>query len=244
MSCLAGETVGEGHRLLDKRYFFVDREGRGHTTCGFARKIAAVFLRNGHVPATDFLDARWRSRIDFEGANASVLRFFVEQVLLSHMATFGCPIAGQQFKGKPRTIFFQGLFPNTWEGTGLCLHMPLRYNYPAVDAVFTFRSPDRKFGKVAAIQITIASSHSNSEDKFFETWRTWSNLVECSNIEWVFLWVVASPAGKPVMEKVKEVRKRLRGRDVLGVPEYQRVYASVSEVDPEIGSQLEDVRGD
>lgn len=81
MQCLTGATVdGEGSRFLDKRYFSVSREGKGYTICGFARKISAVFLRNGHVPASDFLDPAWRRKIDFRDKNrdASSCDFFTK----------------------------------------------------------------------------------------------------------------------------------------------------------------------
>jgi hypothetical protein len=173
MQCLAGATVvDEGSAFLDKRYFFVDREGRGQTVCGFARKISATFLRNGHEVADDFLDPTWKHKIDFRGRNPSALWFFFEQVLLSSIATNGCSTAGDDFRGKPRTICSKGLFPDPWSSTGASLFVPLRYNYPAVDGILSYQSNDRKFGKVIAIQITIAGNHSNSEKKFLKPGRT------------------------------------------------------------------------
>lgn len=151
-------------------------------------------------------------------------------------------IAGSAFRGYPRVVRFEGLSPNTWGGTGACLFVPLKYDYPGADCVLTFQSSSGKRGKVMAVQIATASNHVDSEKKFFEMWKTWSTIMRCQIIEWVFLRVVGNAAGKLGTQYVQEVTKTLRGKELLAVPGYQRMYASVEEVYPEIEDELEDVK--
>jgi hypothetical protein len=67
--------------------------------------------------------------------------------------------------------------------------------------------------------------------------------MKCETIEWTFLWVVENTIGKVRTEEVREVTKTLRGGTWTTVPKYQRQYASIHDINPEIGSELEGVRG-
>ncbi|KAA8910676.1 hypothetical protein FN846DRAFT_904784 [Sphaerosporella brunnea] len=79
LACATDGTVEtEASKLLDWRYFFVDTEGLGHCTCGFAQLVAKGLLKTV-VNIHDFLDPVWEKPLRYwdSMSSTSVSDFFL-----------------------------------------------------------------------------------------------------------------------------------------------------------------------
>jgi hypothetical protein len=211
-ACISGQPVMDDtpSHLIDNRYFYAKSpDFVGRYACGIAREAAARQLRRYKVDKfgdTDFLMAL-NAYID----NPSVTGFFIEQAILSSIASRGLQIS-QDLSKKMDTVVFSGSIPkfNTTKSDPV-LYCPI--NYRGVDGIIARFAEGKCY--MFPLQITVAKSHSNSEEIFFREWSKWIN--ELDNIEVVpmFLWITKEGSSEintvpPVCCLTKSGRKLVR----------------------------------
>ena len=77
--------------LIDSRYFFVEN-GKAEATSLVALFAPTGFLR-GVCDNSRFLTSAWYGSLAAAGRDPVILGFFVEQMVLSAVAAWGCPLA-------------------------------------------------------------------------------------------------------------------------------------------------------
>jgi hypothetical protein len=197
--------------------------------CGIARIAAARQLRDYGV--SRFGDAGCLSALNHYINNPSVIGFFLEQVVLSSITSWGLDISREIF-GPMKAIMFPGKV--TRFESSPALYWPLQFNYPAVDGIIVRfdNSNKRKKCFIYPLQITVAKSHSDSEESFFRTWDHWTNdLKDRYDLEVEFFWITAdeTPSSADFNEKSFSLRsgKKLR-------PSYKRVHIPLKTVNEDI----------
>jgi hypothetical protein len=242
LACLACNVVDTSAlELLDWRYFYVENDKRGQTTCGIVRLVAGALLRRVKK-LSDFQDPVWKDRMVMSGKNPSVLGFHVEYLILHHIYRHGCLEAGPEFgETGCEKVFHEDRPPSldtSFDGT--ILYRPASFNFRAVDGILVYRAKGNVKAVIVGIQVTIAGAHSDSEEKFLRLWEDWQAHVNCENIEFRFLWIVENRRG-PKEEEVPAKTRELRGR-TIEVPQFTRYIKTVEEVDGVIGGSLKRAR--
>jgi len=240
-ACLTGNGIsGSAETLLDWRHFYVE-EGVGKSTCGVARKVAAGFLRRVSAGST-FLTPKWYNSLRLAGSNPSVLGFFTEQMLLSWISQVGCPNVGPSFARPPRVVVFSGKVPKISGDVGFSLYIPTAFNFRAVDSIMVSINDARTEAIVVGVQITLSTSHSDSESTFFQDWQWWQSVVDCPKVSFGFLWVLEETTGKVDMEEIPMEERTLRGVKKILHPPFMRARISVENISKDIGAKLRAAR--
>jgi len=250
LACLACDIADRrALELLDWRYFYVDDDKRGHTTCGIVRLVAGALLRRVKK-LNDFRDPVWQDRMVMSGKNPSVLGFHVEYLILLHIYRHGCLEAGPEFAKTGREMVFHEDLPPSLEPDfdGTILYRPASFNFPAVDGILVCRvKADEKTNAkakavVVGIQVTIARVHGDVEEIFFRSWKWWMVHMKCDeNIEFRFLWIVENCEGRMEEKVPAKTREHKSGTKVV-TPEYKCMVTTVEEVDRVIGGSLKRAR--
>ena len=238
-ACLTENGISESaEALLDWRHFYVE-EGVGKSTCGVARKVAAGFLRQVSAGSI-FLTPKWYNSLRLAGSNPSVLGFFTEQMLLSWISQVGCPNVGPSFARPPRVVVFSGKVPKISGDVGFSLYIPTAFNFRAVDSIMVSINDARTEAIVVGVQITLSTSHSDSESTFFQDWQWWQSVVDCPKVSFGFLWVLEETTGK--VEEIPMGERTLRGVKKVRHPPFTRVQISVENISKDIGAKLRAAR--
>jgi hypothetical protein len=151
LACLARDIVDRcALELLDWRYFYVDDDKRGHTTCGVVRLVAGALLRRVKN-IDDFGDPVWLRKTEMSGKNPSVLGFHVEYLILRHIYRYGCLSAGPEFAKTGREKVFHEDLPPSLEPDfdGTILYRPASFNFRAVDGILVCRVEEEGKGNNA-----------------------------------------------------------------------------------------------
>jgi len=149
LACLACNVVDTSAlELLDWRYFYVDNDMRGHTTCGIVRFVAGALLRRVKN-IDDFGDPVWMRNTKMSGKNPSVLGFHVEYLILHHIYRYGCSAAGTEFGETESQEVFHEALPSSLKPNfgGTILYRPASFNFPAVDGILAYRTKGEKKDK-------------------------------------------------------------------------------------------------
>jgi hypothetical protein len=232
IACINGgpvETINR--RLVDHRYFY-EEGGFGTYACGIARIAAARQLR--YYGVSRFGDGGYLSALNQYINNPSVTGFFLEQAVLSSITSRGLDIS-REISGPMKAIMFPGKVTRFDENqSGPVLYWPLQFNYPAVDAIIVRfdNSNKRKKCFIYPLQITVAKSHSDSEESFFRTWDYWTNdLKDRYDLEVEFFWITAdeTPSSADLNEKSFSLRSGNKLR-----PSYKRVHIPLKTVNEDI----------
>jgi len=238
-ACVVGDPVAlDRENLLDWRYFYVS-DGEGKATCGIARRAGAEYLRSVMNP-NHFLGIQWFDNLTMAGGNPSILGFFVEQMVLSWISLQGCLCAGQMFGSRPQTMLFTSpRLPAHINRPGFTCYIPSAFNFRAVDAILVFIDSERAV--IVGVQVTIARTHSNSEEIFFEGWDSWVSKLDVpsDNIEFRFLWIVEDRGEGLSTENIPPKSLTLRGREKSIHPAYVRLVMTVGEINQDIGRKLQ-----
>ena len=241
-ACVVGEPVSPHHEyLIDWRYFYVS-DGEGNATSVIARRAGAEYLRSVMSP-NHFLGAQWFYSLRMAGGNPSILGFFVEQMVLSWISLEGCMYAGEMFGGRPKTVLFTSPHPPAdIKRPGFTCYIPSAFNFRAVDAILVFVGNEKAV--VVGVQITIAKTHSDSEEAFFQEWNSWMHklVVPSKNIEFKFLWIVEDRGEIQGEENIPPKTLALRGREGIIHPAFVRLVVTVGEINQEIGRKLQIAR--
>jgi hypothetical protein len=177
---------------IDHRYSYVKEDGTAAYACGIAREAAARRLREHNMTTFASLDSL--DRLEKYINNPSITGFFIEQAVLSSIVTNGLETMGVN------TQVRQEMFVNDYpifnkSRRGWTLYCPLRFNYPAIDAILVQFSDSisEKKCSMYPIQVTVAKSHADSEQGFINQWKNWSRGLDDYDIELKFCWVTPDP---------------------------------------------------
>ena len=214
-SCLTQSAVTILPQWWDSAYFYKDDEGLGHSTCGVVRDRMAWLLRR--YGEAKFLDDIWFEALHRSCNNPAVLGFIVKQMCLTSIAQSGLPIGRKNFY-PVRTIVFGGRDPPAIDKQGgVSLYVPLRFNFPAIDAILIEVEEEKKTVLLIPLQITIAERHSASEDKFFETWAKWERKFYGYKVSLWFVWVTEGIRSRVEShpERKKDRRRGIAARNAV-----------------------------
>jgi hypothetical protein len=167
LACLACNVVDTSAlELLDWRYFYVENDKRGQTTCGIVRLVAGALLRRVKK-LSDFQDPVWKDRMVMSGKNPSVLGFHVEYLILHHIYRHGCLEAGPEFGETGCEKVFHEDWPPSLDTSfdGTILYRPAPFNFRAVDGILVCRTKEEKKDKKG----------NNAENKKRKTWNQKGN---------------------------------------------------------------------
>jgi hypothetical protein len=106
-------------------------------------------------------------------SNASVVGYFLEQAILQSVASSG--IKCLDIIGKIPQITFNDYRKYDLKNA-YALYVPEAFNFPAIDALIVHidKTDETKMkAHLFPMQVTIAKTHSNSEDHFFRHWSRW-----------------------------------------------------------------------
>jgi SAP domain len=119
--------------------------------------------------------------------NPSVTGFFIEQAILSSIASHGLKIHKEISKNM-HTVMFSGSFPrfNMTERNPV-LYCPINFNYRGIDGIIVRFVEKKCF--MFPLQITIAKSHSDSEEVFFREWSMWTDRLNDIEVVPEFVWI-------------------------------------------------------
>jgi hypothetical protein len=201
--------------VCDHRHFYVC-DNIAHCASGLARDAALSVLHQHHDISILLEDKFLDAMLHFRG-NPAVIGFFVEQTCLATIYLSGL-FAGtgrQDFQIRPtELIAFHGKVPSFELKTSCILYVPAVYNFKAIDGLLVILDADERLVHLVPLQITIASVHDNSETKFFEDWKVWTDqfikegyIVHCS-----FVWI-EQHVQEWNKSEVSEMVKRLRGKE-------------------------------
>jgi hypothetical protein len=168
--------------------------------------------------------------------NPSVIGFTAEQILISHVATYGLHTPKLSLD-RAEIVVFAGNVPQLSTSLGSKLYVPLKFNLKAVDAVYVKISAKMK-AQVIPIQIA-TGAHERTEPKFFSAWDRWVEPIKDFAIDVTFLWIYGGKRGQADTE-AKEIT--LRGRKIPVCPDYATCWVSIIQVHPELGKKLKSIR--
>lgn len=125
---------------------------------------------------------------------------------------------------------------------GFTCYITSAFNFRAVDAILVF--VDNEKAIVVGVQITIARTHSNSEETFFQGWDSWICKLDVpsKNIEFKFLWVMGDRGETLSVENITPKSLALRGYERIIHPAFIRLVMTVGEINQEVGRKLQAAR--
>jgi hypothetical protein len=229
-ACISGRYVMRDtpSNLIDNRYFFAKAPSWiGEYTCGIAREAAAKQLRR--YKADKFSDTGFLMALNNYISNSSVTGFFIEQAVLSSIASRGLEIS-EQISKKMDTVMFSGDIPrfNRTEGDPV-LYYPMGFNYPGIDGIIVRFTREKCF--LYPLWITVAKSYSDSESVFFRKWSMWANELDDFEVELAFIWITEADSE---VNTVNEEYRRTRSERKLVHPSYRRLKIPLESVNPDI----------
>lgn len=253
--CIIEEPVDEHDCAhLDGRYFFLDKNGIGRSSCNIARMVGATRLREIENLA-EFAEKPWKKRIADCSDNPAVLGFQIERAVLGLLIKQGTIYAGGEFSEAHTLDKFTGRFPiYPPKRKTPTIYVPTTYSYEGVDAILALRPPasgkrkrdesaPAKKAIVVGVQVTIANQHSDSESMFLNSWRAWEELMGSDTIEFRFLWVLENTERKSTeWEEVSKKTRMVRSREYLVHPGYTRRYISFMTFDNDLGNSVRAAR--
>ena len=211
---------------LDARFYYRDGSGIGRTSCHLARTVGAARVRALETFAP-FAEKSWLNRITHAGENPAVLGFLVERAVLGILVKTGTEHAGEEFIRGLVQVVFSGPFPNEPPAhpNSPVIYIPTAFNYNSVDAILATKIQKRRHPTkaiIVGIQITIAGSHSASEEPFMKNWRQWDQMMGCDSTEFRFLWIVEHPVNTPAADwrEIPQKTVRVRSGEKIVHPSY------------------------
>jgi hypothetical protein len=143
-------------------------------------------------------------------------------------------------------ITFDG-FPKFDTTRERALYVPTGFNYRIIDGIILWldlsnRESEKKKALLFPLQVTIAKSHSDSEEKFFNRWRGWVQNLKDFDVEVEFLWVTDQESSHADVEaKYRSTRAR---KKVLIHPKYRTRNIAIESVNPDIWRRYQDAKHD
>jgi hypothetical protein len=100
---------------------------------------------------------------------------------------------------------------------------------------------EKKEALLFPLQVTIASSHSKSEEKFFNHWEKWKKGLKGFDVKITFLWITDKD---PKTQDIGEDSRQLKDRNVLKNPDYTSKYITIESVNKDIWASYEKALND
>ena len=218
--------------LIDHRYFY-EVEGEGTYACGVAREAVASQLHHYGMNKVGFMDSleSLNQFID----NRSVVGFFIEQAVLQTIRSRGLKVH-EKISNSMDIIPFDG-FPVFNTSKERALYVPSCFNYGAIDGIILWldlsnqKSGKKKEALLFPLQVTIAKSHSNSEENFFSQWEKWTKGLQDFDVKATFLWVTDKD---PSVKDINEDYRSLKHGNVLKNPAYTSKNITLEYVNKDI----------
>ena len=228
-ACISGRSVQSTYdKLIDYRYFYV-QDDVGKYACGIAREAAARQLRCFGIDK--FGDKNFLIALDDYIGNPSVTGFFIEQAVLSSIASRGLNVS-KEISGPMTIVMFAEKYPIFDKDISeAVLYCPLKFNYGGIDGIIV--RFDHSEGKcfMFPLQVTVAKSHSDSEEVFFSEWSGWTKYLDGFEIVPEFLWI--TPEG-PSTKNVDENSRSTRSGNRSIWPSYTSQNVPLSKVNQDI----------
>ena len=213
-------------REYDRRFFYIDNDGIGHSTCGLARDAVLMALRK--LEYDPFLDSAVSFRIAKN--NTSVLDFLIKQKCLSSISRKGLKVPYFSFDSMPIKIW-RGKYPDFDMNEYLALYVPLAFNYQAIDGIIVHLDKNELHALLIPIQITTTTKcHPDSKHVIFALWKSLKPMLEGYTLGVRFLWF---------REQQMFTTTHSMESDTL---KYKKHKYSISKLDPDIGYELESLR--
>ena len=210
-ACFRRATVPSGWLeyvdVIDHRYFYQLENERGRYTCGLIRNAVAEQL---HKLQVHFADTNFLTSLTDFIDNPPVAGFMIEHAVLSSIRSNGLAIDAEI--GTPMELRLLGEPPNfaTDVTDKPVLYRPNKFNYKAIDGIIVLikletQNTRGKKLKIAMakkeenakpkllmfpLQITLASSHSDSHARFFKEYSKWTRELSTFDVEIEFLWIL------------------------------------------------------
>ena len=117
----------------------------------------------------------------------------------------------------------------------LALYVPCNFNYSALDGIILrldrSRNGEREKAVLFPLQITIAKSHKNSEEPFFNQWKKWTASLQNFDVEVRFLWISIE---NPSHMNVGESSRSLKHGNMTIHPPYTSRWIHLEEVNKDV----------
>jgi hypothetical protein len=235
--CLGGFAISEPDDLLDRRWFYFS-DGRVHCALGLAREAMMVWLRE-QAQGDIFLGRDWLPTLTANRDKPPVVGSIVEQMVISKIASNGlrlCNPTGDITLRPGKIVVFTGRYPNiSTEQNTTILYVPRAFYHRDVDMVHV--SIENNHAKVFAFQITIAYTHTNSQERMLEHWHEWGGSLGDLTVELSFVWVTESDA-----RPVEHIPERLAASGSGRLPAHDAYWISFSHVDGPLAETLAKIR--
>jgi hypothetical protein len=113
----------------------------------------------------------------------------------------------------------------------LALYVPCNFDYHAIDGIILRLYKETKKAILFPLQITIAKSHKNSEELFFNKWEEWKTGLKGFDIEIRFLWISNK---NPSHTNVDGRSRLLRHGDMVINPPYTSRWIHLENINMDI----------
>src|SRR3954447_17905623 len=133
------------------------------------------------------------------------------------------------------TVMFSGGVPkfNTTEG-GPVLYCPINFNFHGIDGMIVRFTKGKCF--MFPLQITVAKSHSDSEEVFFSEWDMWTNKLDGFEVVPVFVWIIKEDSE---IDTVSAEYRSTRSGMKLVRPSYRRQKIPLERVNLNISERYQ-----
>jgi hypothetical protein len=224
------DGYGEMFDLIDRRYFFRQKGGKGNYTCGLVRDAVADQLLEEGV---NFTDTYWLTSLPDFITNKAITGFLIEHAILSAIRRDGLAIGKGLGKGM-QVKRLKGPNDLTTGVTGKpVLYRPAICNFPAIDGMIVLiKSKEKKRDKpkllMVPIQITVnLSGHADSHAAFVKDYIKWTKSLAEFDVELEFVWIT------PEEESVREHKAESKSK----CPKHKERYVPFKRVSEEIWRQ-------
>jgi hypothetical protein len=232
-ACIQRRPVPAGVRpeLIDHRYFY-EEENVGSYACGIAREAVTRQLR---LHGRNRFGNKALQSLNNYISNESVVRFFIEQAILQTIEFRGLEMI-TEISQPMKMIPFED-YPVFDTSNKLALYVPCNFNYYAIDGIIlrldrsSVKNGETKRAILFPLQITIAKSHKNSEEHFFNQWEEWSASLKGFDVEVRFLWISVE---NPSHRNVGKSSRSLRHKDMTINPPYTSRWIHLEEVNKDV----------
>ena len=154
-----------------------------------ARQGMVEFFRV-YAEESIFLSPKWYLALEVFKNNQSVIKFTVEQMIISRIASVGLKFGGNNSIPVASILAFSESVAALSKEKLSILYVPIKFNLKAINALYVAVDTAKEIARVIAIQITVVKQHKDLAAAFFADWNQWIKLVHGFTVEARFLWIV------------------------------------------------------
>ncbi|PVF91149.1 hypothetical protein CPB86DRAFT_878666 [Serendipita vermifera] len=233
-----GQLISDDKTIYDPHYFYVQNK-IGYCMCGVVAKTMMPLLRSYRFRHMKY--QLWYDSLR-ESQNPIVKGFIAEQILLYLICIAGLPAVDPGLTQMEAVHFSEYPF---WEhqikDADKCrLHIPMKPNFPYIDAVIIYLDTRNRHAYLYPLQITINRVHKNSELQFYtSTWPTWKKALSEQGFtaSFVFVWIgTHKPTGN--RSKYPRIPKVRTLKWAAPIQERATTHVLITSIDKIIGERL------